>query len=160
MSWIDIYQCNQMQMQNMFNPMNNMNPMAINNPMDQILFNAYQINNQQMNMPQNLNPSNEIIPPIGNDDFKVNLMFSSMNGPKINMVFDCNETIEGVLTKFLKRVNLPELIGDLKEKLKFILNAEHINFGDKRKLKDVLVSSTTTTNVIVHDTANLIGAKY
>ncbi len=81
-----------------------------------------------------------------------------MQGTKINMIFDCDESIDGILTKFLKRVNLTELIGNLQNKIKFILNADPIDFGDDRKLKDILVPGTTNTNIIIHDTGNLIGA--
>ncbi len=81
-----------------------------------------------------------------------------MQGTKINMIFDCDESIDGILTKFLKRVNLTELIGNLQNKIKFILNADPIDFGDNRKLKDVLVAGATNINIIIHDTGNLIGA--
>ena len=69
----------------------------------------------------------------------INIFFNTSTGKKINIVFDYEETIEDVLTKYLKRVNLTELIGNLKGKLIFILDAKTINFGDKRKLKDVLL---------------------
>ena len=54
-----------------------------------------------------------------------------------------NDTIdENVITKFLKRVNLDRLIGNLNNELKFILAAEHIDYGDKRKLKDVIFTKS------------------
>ena len=68
----------------------------------------------------------------GNRRFKVKLCFTTLKGAKIMMPFDCEETIDGVLTKFLKRVNLTDLIGNLQNKLKFIMSAESINFGDFR----------------------------
>ena len=74
------------------------------------------------------------------------------------MFFDCNETIEGVITKFLKRVNLTDLIGNLQNKLKFLMSAESIDFGDTRKLKDVVMPGFPLINIVVQDTQNLIGA--
>ena len=72
------------------------------------------------------------------------------------MFFDCNETIEGVITKFLKRVDLTNLIGNLQNKLKFFMSTESINYDDKRKLKEVL-PGCTMLNIVVHNTQNLIG---
>ena len=149
MNWTFVYQ------QPMPNQMNNFNPMCFNNMFDQNLFIAAQNNPQQM---MDFNTSNQLNSLEDDQKYKINITFSSMQGTKINMIFDCDESIDGILTKFLKRVNLTELIGNLQNKIKFILNADPIDFGDDRKLKDVLVPGTTNTNIIIHDTGNLIGA--
>ena len=148
MNWTFVYQ------QPMQNQMNSFNPMLFNNMFDQNLFIAAQNNPQQMDF----NVANQLHSLEDDQNFKVNITFSSMQGTKINMIFDSDETIDGILTKFLKRVNLTQLIGNLENKLKFILNADQINFGDTRKLKDVLVAGATNINIIIHDIGNLIGA--
>ena len=152
--WTNVYlqNPNQMTFMNNFN----MNP---NNPINQIQFMAVGggQNNNQMMADENFNAINQM-KSLNNQNYKINLSFNTLQGAKINMFFDCNETIDGVLTKFLKRVNLTDLIGNLKNKIKFLLNAENIDFGDKRKLKDILLPSCSLVNIVVQDTQNLIGA--
>ncbi len=74
------------------------------------------------------------------------------------MRFNPDETIDSVLTKFLKRVNLEKYIGNIQGKFNFILSAETLKFGDKRKLKNVVLLPSGFTTVLVHDSQNLIGA--
>ena len=152
--WTNVYlqNPNQMTFMNNFN----MNP---NNPINKIQFMAVGggQNNNQMMADENFNAINQM-KSLNNQNYKINLSFNTLQGAKINMFFDCNETIDGVLTKFLKRVNLTDLIGNLKNKIKFLLNAENIDFGDKRKLKDILLPSCSLVNIVVQDTQNLIGA--
>ena len=136
----------------------NMNNMMSNNPMDQIQLMAMNQNNNPQMVGGNFEAINQMNALNRNRSFKVNLCFTTLKGAKIMMPFDCEETIDGVLTKFLKRVDLTDLIGNLKNKLKFIMSAETINFGDFRKLKEIIVAGNTTLNVFVHDTQNLIGA--
>ena len=155
--WTNIYQQNLFQMGNMLNQMN-MNNMMSNNPMDQIQLMAMNQNNNPQMVGGNFEAINQMNALNRNRSFKVNLCFTTLKGAKIMMPFDCEETIDGVLTKFLKRVDLTDLIGNLKNKLKFIMSAETINFGDFRKLKEIIVAGNTTLNVFVHDTQNLIGA--
>jgi len=154
--WTNVYQQNLFQMGNMFNQMNNM--MNFNNPLLQIQFMSMNQNNNPLMKGGNFNAVNQMNSFRGNRNYKINLCFTTLIGTRINMVFDCEETINDVLTKFLKRVNLDDLVGNLHNKLKFIMSAETINFGDSRKLKDVVVPGSTTLNVFVHDTQNLIGA--
>ena len=151
--WTNIYQQNLNQMGS-----NQMNNMMINNPMDQIQLMAMNQNDNPQMVGGNFEAMNQMNAFNGNRRFKVNLCFTTLKGAKIMMPFDSEETIDGVLTKFLKRVDLTDLIGNLKNKLKFIMSAESINFGDFRMLKDVIVTGNTTLNVFVHDTQNLIGA--
>ena len=153
--WTNVY----LQNPNQMAFMNNCN-MNFNNPMDQIQFMAVGggQNNNQMNSGENFNAMNQMRSLNRNQNYKINLCFNTLKGAKINMFFDCNETIEGVITKFLKRVDLTYLIGNLQNRLKFLMSAESINYGDKRKLKDAVLPGCTLVNVVVHDTQNLIGA--
>ena len=153
--WTNVYLQNPNQMASM----NNLN-MNFNNPLDKIQFMAVGggQNNNQMMENENFKALNQMRSLNQNQNYKINLCFSTLKGTKINMFFDCNETIEGVITKFLKRVNLTNLIGNLQNKLKFLMSAESINYGDKRRLKDALFRGCTNANVVVHDTQNLIGA--
>ena len=153
--WTNVY----LQDPNQMAFMNNCN-MNFNNPMDQIQFMAVGggQNNNQMNSGENFNAMNQMRSLNRNQNYKINLCFNTLKGAKINMFFDCNETIEGVITKFLKRVDLTYLIGNLQNRLKFLMSAESINYGDKRRLKDAVLPGCTLANVVVHDTQNLIGA--
>ena len=151
--WTNVYQQNPMAIMNNLN----MNP---NSPIDQIQMMAVGggQNNNQMMEDENFKAMNQMKSLNKNQNYKINLCFNTLKGAKINMFFDCNETIEGVITKFLKRVNLTDLIGNLKNKLKFLMSAESIDFGDKRKLKDVVMPGFPLINIVVQDTQNLIGA--
>ena len=151
--WTNVYQQNPMAIMNNLN----MNP---NSPIDQIQMMAVGggQNNNQIMEDENFKAMNQMKSLNKNKNYKINLCFSTLKGTKINMFFDCNETIEGVITKFLKRVNLTDLIGNLQNKLKFLMSAENIDFGDKRKLKDVVMPGCPLVNIVVQDTQNLIGA--
>ena len=179
MNWSNIYQSiNQaQQMQQMpFIPINNlpqMNPMMNNMnmnqfaPTEQIQFMAQFYQNQNQNIPQmnmggnqNLYNNNNFNNMNNNNNSgdKINLCFSTLRGARINMRFNPDETIDSVLTKFLKRVNLEKYIGNIQGKFNFILSAETLKFGDKRKLKNVVLLPSGFTTVLVHDSQNLIGA--
>ena len=151
--WTNVYQQNPMAIMNNLN----MNP---NSPIDQIQMMAVEggQNNNQMMEDENFKAMNQMKSLNKNQNYKINLCFTTLKGTKINMFFDWNETIEGVITKFLKRVNLTDLIGNLQNKLKFLMSAESIDFGDTRKLKDVVMPGFPLVNIVVQDTQNLIGA--
>ena len=159
--WTSVYLQNQNgfgQFGNMFNQMNN--PMIVNNPFNQIIMGmGMQQNNGSLldggNQTQN---QNNFVFPEADEDYKINVCFTTSVGTKINMVFDCKETVDNMLKKFLKRVNLENLVGQVGDKIKFILSADSIKFGDNRKLKEVFEHGITLGNVYVHDTQNLIGA--
>ena len=102
------------------------------------------INNNPFNLPQ---PKNEYI----------NLCFATVQGSRIMMKIKPDDTVEKVLEKYLLRVNLPELINNVQGKITFILSAQSLKFGDKRKIKDVAIM-TSLNQVLVNDTGNLIGA--
>ena len=177
-NWSNIYQSIQQaqQMQNMainqMNLMPQMNPMIMQmnqnqkrNPMDQIQFmsNLFQNQNQFSNIGgnpnfnnfgnQNFNRSKT-----NNDDLKINVIFCTLKGARINMRFNEDETVNSALTKFLKRVNLENLINNTKGKLNFVLAAETLTFNDYRKIKDISYGVANGITIIVHDTKNLIGA--
>ena len=109
----------QMYNNNMYQmPFNNMNNMQMNNPLAQIQMTSNMIQNnsrqvmgggfQNMNMNQNQNKN-----------FRVNLCFSTIQGARIMMSFDQNETVDGALVKFLKRCNLDRLIHNITNELIF-----------------------------------------
>ena len=156
MDWTNVYQQNVMQMNQMFNQMNH--NQAFNNAMDQIDFIGSNNSPQMVGGGRNFNQAQNDMNALNRRKYKINLIFTTLRGVKLNMFFDCDETIENVITKFLKRVDLERLIGNLNNELKFILAAEHIDYGDKRKLKDVIMGGSTTSNVVVHDTKNIVGA--
>ena len=156
MDWTQVYLQNLNQMNQMFNQMNqNQN---FNNAMDQINFVANNNSPQMVGGGGNFDRAQNDLNAFNKKKYKINLIFTTLRGVKLNMFFDCDETVENVITKFLKRVNLERLIGNLNNELKFILAAEHIDYGDKRKLKDVILGGGTTSNVVVHDTKNIVGA--
>ena len=175
----DIYKVQQIN-RNLLNQMNfnnqQMNPMMLNNmnmnnnPMDQIrmMSNLCQNNYQQMmfnkmqnmnnnNMNYNMNMNNNMNDN-QNQDYKLNFCFSTMEGSRITMAFDANETIKGALTKFLKRCNLEEYIGKTEGIFNFLFSGQNLDFNDNRKLKDVVETSLNLTNILVIDTNHLIGA--
>ena len=149
-------QMNQMHMNNM-----NMNSMPINsNPLTQIQRTSNFIqNNSPLMMGGNQNMNMNIGNQNQNTISKINLCFSTIAGARIMMAFDANETVNGALTKFLKRCNLDYLIGKIDKELTFLLSGQSLKFDNYRKLKDVVLMPLNVTNVLVIDTNNLIGAK-
>ena len=156
MDWTNVYQQNFNQVNQMFNQMNQNK--LFNNAMDQINFKGINNSPQMVGGGGNYDRAQNDLNAFNKKKYKINLIFTTLRGVKINMFFDCDETIENVITKFLKRVDLERLVGNLNNELKFILAAENIDFGDKRKLKDVILGGSTTSNVVVHDTKNIVGA--
>ena len=156
MDWTQVYLQNLNQMNQMFNQMNQNK--LFNNAMDQINFKGINNSPQMVGGGGNYDRAQNDLNAFNKKKYKINLIFTTLRGVKINMFFDCDETIENVITKFLKRVDLERLVGNLNNELKFILAAEHIDYGDKRKLKDVIMGGSTTSNVVVHDTKNIVGA--
>ena len=140
-------------MSNIFNQNFPQMNMGGNNSFVNNNFNMNNNNNFNMNNNNNFNMNNN-----NNSPSRFNLCFSTLRGARINMTFNCDETIDGVLTKFLRRVNLEKYINNTQGKFNFILSAETLKFGDKRKIKDVIFMPSNFTTVLVHDTQNLIGA--
>ena len=143
-SWMAQYQ-NFNQAQNMFNFM-------LNQQNFQNQFMGVQgggMNNNFNNFNQNVNTQ----------DQKINLCFSTIQGSRIMMKINPEDTVEQVLEKYLLRVNLPDLINNVQGRLTFILSAQSLHFGDKRKIKDVAMAMVGNINqILVNDTGNLIGA--
>ena len=143
-------------------PMNNMNMNSMqmnNNPLAQIQRTSNFIqNNSPLMMGGNQNVNLNMGNHNQNRNAKVNLCFSTIAGARIMMAFDVNETVNGALTKFLKRCNLDYLIGKIDKELTFLLSGQSLKFDNYRKLKDVVLMPLNVTNVLVIDTNNLIGA--
>ena len=177
-NWTNMYQnINQAQMMNnmLLNQMNNnLGIMNQNQPMQNNIMNFNQMNNNpqnQINMMSNMiqNNSPQIIGGLSennmnnmsnnqNKEYKINLCFGTIQGARIMMAFDQNETVNGALTKFLKRCNLDHLIGKVGKQLTFLLSGQSLQFGNNKKLKEVVLMPLNVTNIIVIDTNNLIGA--
>ena len=141
-SWMAQYQ-NFNQAQNMFNFMLNQQ-----NFQNQFMgVHGGGMNNNFNNFNQNVNAQ----------DQKINLCFSTIQGSRIMMKINPEDTVEQVLEKYLLRVNLPDLINNVQGRLTFILSAQSLHFGDKRKIKDVAMVGNMN-QILVNDTGNLIGA--
>ena len=140
-NWMNQYQ-NFQQAQNMY----------------QFLENQQNMQNQFIN-PQvqggagnNFNQNN-----INNQNRKINLCFATIQGSRIMMKINPDDTVDEVLKKYLLRVNLDHLINKVDGKITFILSAQSLKFGDQRKIKDVAMVGNMN-QILVNDTANLIGA--
>ena len=96
------------------------------------------------------NPTNE-------KEEYINLCFSTVQGSRIMMKVKPEDTVEKVLEKYLLRVDLPDLINKIEGKIGFILSAQSLKFGDKRKIKDVMIMGTLN-QILVNDVKGLIGA--
>ena len=176
--WLNVYQnvnqANQMnnfllwQMQNS-NQMNQINQMnqkmhncmmggnKNNNPLDNIQMTSNMIqNNSPQMMGQGFQNFNQNL----QKDDKINLCFSTIKGARIMMSFNPNETIDGVITKFLMRCNLDYLIHNMDKELTLILSGKSLKFGDFTKIKDCAYGGGAILNVLVIDTNNLIGASF
>ena len=148
----------QMQNINQANQINQMNPMFRGN-MNNPLFNIQMTSNMiQNNSPQVMGGGFQNMYQSQNKNYKINLCFSTIQGARIMMAFDPNETIDGALTKFLMRCNLDDLIGKIDKKLTFLLSGQSLKFGNYKKLKDIVLMPLNVTNVVVIDSNNLIGA--
>ena len=87
----------------------------------------------------------------------VNLCFATIQGSRIMMKVKPDDTVEDILRKYLLRVELPDLINNVQGKITFILSAQSLKFGDKRKIKEVVLNNGLN-QILVNDTGNLIGA--
>ena len=94
---------------------------------------------------------------INNQNRKINLCFATIQGSRIMMKINPDDTVDEVLKKYLLRVNLDHLINKVDGKITFILSAQSLKFGDQRKIKDVAMIGNMN-QILVNDTANLIGA--
>ena len=127
--------------------------------------NMYQFLENQQNMQnQFINPqvqggsgNNSNQNNINNQNRKINLCFATIQGSRIMMKINPDDTVDEVLKKYLLRVNLDHLINKVDGKITFIFSAQSLKFGDQRKIKDVAMVGNMN-QILVNDTANLIGA--
>ena len=127
--------------------------------------NMYQFLENQQNMQNQLiNPqvqggsgNNSNQNNINNQNRKINLCFATIQGSRIMMKINPDDTVDEVLKKYLLRVNLDHLINKVDGKITFIFSAQSLKFGDQRKIKDVAMVGNMN-QILVNDTANLIGA--
>ena len=144
-NWMNQYQ-NFEQAQNMFSFLENQQNM-------QNQFNNFNVQGGLGNNISHNNNNNNI----NNQNKYINLCFATIQGSRIMMKIKPEDTVEQVLEKYLLRVNLPELINKLDNKITFILSAQSLKFGDKRKIKEVAMIGNMN-QILVNDTGNLIGA--
>ena len=116
---------------------------------------ANQLNNIQGLQGGANNNSNN--PPQPKEEY-INICFSTVKGSRILMKVKPDETVEKVLEKYLLRVELPDLINKIDGKINFIFSAQSLKFGDKRKIKDVMIIGGGLNQILVNDTKDLIGA--
>ena len=144
-NWMNQYQ-NFEQAQNMFSFLENQQNM-------QNQFNNFNVQGGLGNNISHNNNNNNI----NNQNRYINLCFATIQGSRIMMKIKPEDTVEQVLEKYLLRVNHPELINKVDGKITFILSAQSLKFGDKRKIKEVAMIGNMN-QILVNDTGNLIGA--
>ena len=105
--------------------------------------------NMNMNMQQNMNQQS-----FSND--KINVVFKTTQGLKINMSFDFGTSISDAILLFLKRVGKPELFHP-DSGIYFICNAKKVNIYDQTKIENTFGHQINPV-IIVNDVKNLIGA--
>ena len=143
-NWMNQYQ-NFEQAQNMFSFLENQQNM-------QNQFNNFNVQGGLGNNISHNNNNN-----INNQNRYINLCFATIQGSRIMMKIKPEDTVEQVLEKYLLRVNHPELINKVDGKITFILSAQSLKFGDKRKIREVAMVGNMN-QILVNDTGNLIGA--
>ena len=152
-NWMNQYQ-NFEQAQNMFSFLENQQNMQ--NQFGQMNQNQFNNFNVQGGLGNNINQNNNNNN-INNQNKYINLCFATIQGSRIMMKIKPEDTVEQVLEKYLLRVNHPELINKVDGKITFILSAQSLKFGDKRKIKEVAMIGNMN-QILVNDTGNLIGA--
>ena len=91
--------------------------------------------------------------PISKDN-KINVIFKAMQGNFHNRMYDKNETIEGMLLKFLKSVGLNAYHYD---KIYFIYNAINLStVNQKQTLEKYGIKNNSS--IVILDVNNIIGA--
>ena len=116
-------------------------------------------NNFNMNMNVNNNINNQNNNQDNNKKIRINIRFRTMDGVQVMMNFDVDNTVNDILTKFLKKCNLEEYIGKTEGVFTFLFSGQKLDFEDKRKIKDVtFANNTNIINILVIDTNRLIGA--
>ena len=88
---------------------------------------------------------------------KMNIIFNTTQGTSHNLVMTYGTTIDQALSKYLKRVGRPELIGSQDNKICFLFNATKMKFGDQTPI-ETFFKNAPNPKVVVNDINNLIGA--
>ena len=81
----------------------------------------------------------------------VNVTFETTKGLKTNIILPLNITIDQALEKYLKKVGHDELYAQKSNKIKFLVNAAYLEFGDQRKLSEVFGMNNKNPRIIVFD---------
>ena len=103
-------------------------------------------------MKKNMNEKNQ--QPSSND--KVNVVFKTTQGLKINILVNFGTSISDTILLFLKRVGKPELFNP-NSGIYFICNAEKVNIYDQTKIENTFAHQFNPV-IIVNEVKNLIGA--
>ena len=98
----------------------------------------------------------------GNDDSdlnspgpKMNLIFTTTQGTKRNLVVNYGTTIAQALRKYLREVGKSDL--ENSDKISFLYNAAKLDFTKTDKVEDYF-KNLLNPKIVVNDTNNLIGA--
>jgi hypothetical protein len=88
--------------------------------------------------------NNNISTDINLDSIK-NINFKTTLGNKTTLEIDKNNTIDELLKKYLDKINKSDINNNNNEEsLYFTYNAEKLEFGDQRKIKDVFSNNNPT----------------
>ena len=136
----------QMNMQNLMMDMNNMNNMNI----------------QGMNVGGNENwlQGYNVVKPNPNNNIggnKINCIFNTTTGRKINILIDHGKTIHDLIKIYFARVETPELI-NRDQDICFVYNATKLNFKSTEKVENFFKFNANPT-ILVNDIKELIGAR-
>ena len=91
-----------------------------------------------------------------NDGPKINVLFKTTQGIYHNIVVNYGTTIDQLLTKYLKLVKRPDLIGNKSNKTVFLYNLCKLRFGDKTTVENYF-KGVSNPIIIVNDVNNLPG---
>ncbi len=129
-------------------PMMSMNNFNLNNGMNNggnnwkfIYENSLNIPNKQQNFSNN----------------KINLVFKSTAGLKMNVFVDVGTSISDAILLFLKRCGKTELFNP-NSGIYFLCNAKKLNIYDKTGIENICANQINPV-IMVNDAKNLIGAK-
>ena len=88
---------------------------------------------------------------------KKNVLFTDTWGRNTNMVFSIEHSIDTMLKKYLARIGKMYLYFEKSYKICFLFNAAQLNFGSKKKIKDIF-KNCMNPKVVVNDVYNLHGS--
>ena len=110
------------------------------------------------NNKQNSMPNQDLFP--GYYGPKLNILFETGAGHKLNIPTPTTVTVEQLLLKYIERVNVsPTLLG---KKIFFLVNGKSIPINEKssteKYFRDMAYGANNQIKVIVIDASNVIGA--